>query len=172
MDTDKIIGVNHYLIKLGNEDYIRVLLLSHNQARENKQNTNERDMSLCRCVPLYVSKWCTCMFVAQVSKDTHRHTHTYTQNKNTHRYTLDTVTSRSTSTDKTDHSIHLWVSALSAPFICGWVDQADQHFSHHWPMMHLGLWRNVTGLNALICHRGLAAGHQWQTHTYAGFQRP
>lgn len=86
--------------------------------------------------------------------------------KHTPRYTLDTVTSRSTSTDKTDHSIHLWVSALSAPFICGWVDQADQHFSHHWSMIHLWLCRNVTGLNALICHRVLAAGQQWQTHVH------
>lgn len=79
------------------------------------------------------------------------------QQTNTHRYLLDTVTSRSTSADKTDHSIHLWVSAPSAPFICGWVDQAEQHFSHCWPVMHLGLWRNVTGLNALICHETQAA---------------
>ena len=108
--------------------------------------------------------WCT---VASFwSQQTHGHTHTHTH---AHRYMLDTVTSRSTSADKTDRSIHLRVSAPSAPFICGWVDQADQHFSHRWPMMHLGLWRNVTGLNALICHEALAATPlytQWHTHTH------
>lgn len=87
----------------------------------------------------------------------------------THTHTavcVDTVTSRSTSADKTYRYIHLRMSAPSAPFICGWVDQAVRHFSHRWSMMHLGLWKNVTGLNALICHETQAVALLTHTHTH------